>query len=182
MVDMSAIRAYEPKWPGVKELNLADQWRARWVDEQELPDGAPINFAYALVLMGDKGYATRERGASRWEMIEGELGDVPVEQFLKQALKERMGAQAARTEVVGFFECKPTRHNTAFKPDDTTVRPLYLVVAKKIDDLPDNSKYERRRFPLNEYMVALRAGYPEIAEYVGLGVNRYGVLRAKGEA
>ncbi len=182
MVDMSAIRAYEPRWPGVRELNFADQWRARWVDEQDLPAGAPVHVAYAVVLMDDKGYATREKGSAKWEMLEGEVGSASAEDFLKAALKERIGGSPARMDLVGFFECKPTRHNTAFKPDDVTVRPMYVVVAKKVDDLAANSKYERRRFPLNEYMVALRARYPELADAVGLAANRYGVLRAKGEA
>ena len=182
MVDMSAIRAYEPRWPGVRELNFADQWRARWVDEQKLPVGAPVHVAYAVVLMDDKGYATREKGAAKWEMLEGEVEGGEPEAFLKDLLKQRLGGTAARLDLVGFFECKPTRHNTAFQPDDVTVRPVYLVVAKKIVDLPATSKYERRRFPMNEYMVALRARYPELADAVGLAANRYGVLRAKGEA
>lgn len=182
MVDMAAIRAYEPRWPGVRELNFADQWRARWVDEQELPEGAPVHVAYAVVLMDDKGYATREKGAARWEMLEGEVGEATPEDFLKKALKERMGGTPARIDLVGFFECKPTRHNTDFKPDAVTVRPMYVVVAKKITDLTAASPYERRRFPMNEYLVALRARYPELADAIGLAANHYGVLRAKGQA
>jgi hypothetical protein len=182
MVDLGAIAAYEPRWPGVKELNLADLWRARWVGEQELPAGAPVHFVYALVAMGDKGYATRERGAAKWGMLEGEVGDAEPEAFLKAALKERMGGTVARIELIGFFECKPTRHNTEYKSGEITVRPLYLVVAKKVDDLPEDSAYERRRFPLNEYIVALRARYPEFLDHIGLAANRYGFLRAKGEA
>lgn len=182
MVDMNAIRNYEPRWPGVRELNFADQWRARWVDEQELPAGAPVQVAYAVVLMDDKGYATREKGATKWEMLEGEVGGGTAEEFLTKALKERIGGTVARIDMVGFFECKPTRHNTAFKADAVTVRPMYVVVAKKVVDLPASSNFERRRFPLNEYMVALRARYPELADAVGLATNRYGVLRARGEA
>ena len=51
MVDMNALAAYEPVWPGVKELNIQDDWRARWVDEQELPDNAPVHFVYSLLVM-----------------------------------------------------------------------------------------------------------------------------------
>lgn len=182
MVDLGAIAAYEPRWPGVRELNFADQWRARWVDEQELPAGAPVHITYALVLMDGKGYATRERGGDRWEMIEGEAGDDNAEAFLKKALKERIGGTPARIGLIGFFECRPTRHNTAFKPDDVTVRPMYVVIAKKIVDLPASSTWERRRFPLNEYLVALRARYPELADAIGLAANWYGVLQSKGEA
>ncbi|MEO8540437.1 MAG: hypothetical protein ABI577_11910 [bacterium] len=182
MVDMNAIRNYDPVWPGVVELNLADQWRARWVNQQEFPENAPVNYAYALVLMGDKGYATREAGSQKWGMLEGEIGTATVEDFLKSALKERMGGAPAKVELIGFFECKPTRHNTAFQPGDVVLRPLYLIVAKTVNDLPDGSGYERRRFPLNEYLVALRARYPELLDYIGLATNRYGVLRAKGEA
>lgn len=182
MVDMAAIRAYEPRWPGVRELNFADQWRARWVDEQDLPAGAPVHVAYAVVLMDDKGYATREKGSAKWEMLEGEVEGATPEEFLKKALKERMGGTPARMDLVGFFECKPTRHNTEFKAEDVTVRPMYVVVAKKIVDLPANSAHERRRFPMNEYMVALRARYPELSDAIGLATNRYGVLRSRGEA
>jgi len=65
MVDLSALAAYEPRWPGVVELNLQDQWRARWVDEQVLPPNAPVNYAYAMVVAGEKGYVLRRPASSR---------------------------------------------------------------------------------------------------------------------
>jgi hypothetical protein len=180
MVDLQAIAAYEPRWPGVKELNLADQWRARWVDEQELPPNAPVHHLYALVVMGDKGYATREKGGNRWEMVDAPVGDVTVDVLLVQAVKERTGATVGRSELIGFLECRPTRQNTEFKQGDITVRPLYLVVAKKLDDLPAGSNFERRRFPLSEYMVAMRARYPELLDYLGKASGRYALIQAKG--
>lgn len=181
MVDMGAIAAYEPRWPGVKELNFADQWRARWVDEQTLSEHAPVDHLYALVLLGDKGYMTREAGAAKWSVLEGNPGDLTPEAFLKAAAKARFGATPSKIELIGYFECKPTRHNTDTKAGEITVRPLYVVAAKKVDDLPDGSGWERRRFPFNEYIVALRARYPEIVDYVSMAVNRYAVLRTKGE-
>ena len=182
MVDLQAIAAYEPKWPGVRELNFADQWRARWNSESELPDGAPVFHAYAMVVMGDKGYATREKGGDRWGLVEGPVGDMAAEAFVKSAAKERTGATIAKAELIGFFECKATRHNKEFEQGSITVRPLYLLIAKKVDDLPANSGFERRRFPFNEYMVAMRARHAELEEYLAMGANRYGVMRAKGEA
>lgn len=181
MVDLGAIARYEPRWPGVKELNLADQWRARWVDEQALSEHAPVNYVYSLMLMGDKGYVTREKGESKWGMLEGDTGDVAPDAFLAAASKDRFGVTPARIELIGFFECKATRHNSAYSAGELTVRPLYLIAAKKVEDLPDSSTYERRRFPLNEYMVALRARYPELLDYLGLAASRYAILRAKGE-
>lgn len=182
MVDLGALAAYEPRWPGVKELNLADQWRARWVDEQVLPENAPVYHVYALVVMGDKGYATRQKGAGQWGMVEGPIGDLAVEQFIETAARERIGATLARAELIGFLECKATMHNTEFKQGELTVRPLYVLIAKKVDDLPDGSAFERRRFPMNEYMVAMRARYPELLDYLTEAASRYAVLRAKGEA
>ncbi len=182
MVDLGAIAAYEPRWPGVRELNLADQWRARWVDEQTLSEHAPVKHLYALVLMGDKGYATRETGQAKWGMLEGEPGDLTPEAFLVAAAIERFGATPARIELIGFFECKATRQNAGYESGELTVRPLYLILAKRVDDLPESSNFERRRFPMNEYMVALRARHPELLDYLGLAAARYAILRAKGEA
>jgi hypothetical protein len=181
-VDLMSLGAYEPRWPGVVELNLADQWRARWVDEQELPGNAPVFWAYAMVCMGDYGYATREKGAAKWEMIEGPIGEATPEAFVKSAAMERTGATAGKVELIGFFECKATRHNTEFGQGAITVRPFYLVVAKKVSDLPASSNYERRRMRMAEYLVALRARYPELEDYVGKCASRYAVLRARGEA
>jgi hypothetical protein len=181
-IDLMNLPAYEPRWPGVVELNLQDLWRARWVDEQELPENAPVSWAYAMVCMGDNGYATRVKGGARWEMIEGPTGDKQPEAFVKQAAIERMGATAGRMELIGFFECKATRHNTEFEPGTIRVRPFYLVVAKKVADLPEGSDYERRRMRMAEFMVAMRARYPEFEDYIGKCASRYAILRAKGEA
>jgi hypothetical protein len=177
MVDFASMPAYEPRWPGVKELNLADQWRARWVNEQELPEGAPVHYLYALLGMGDKGYAVRAAGENRWGMLEGLVGDLSAEDFLKTAAKERAGLTIGQTALVGFLECKPTSHNAEFTKDDVVVRPIFVVQAKSVADVPANSGYERRRFPLNEYVVALRTRYPELIDYLTLAVNRYATLK-----
>lgn len=182
MVDFGAAGAYEPKWPGVKEMNFADQWRARWNDERELPENAPVYHAYAMVMMGDKGYATREAGSPKWGMVEGLVGEASVDAWLKAALAEQTGATAGKTELVGFFECKATMLNKDFKQGEVTVRPLYVVAAKSIDDAPADSRYERRRFPLNEYFVAMRARYPELLEHLTEAGQLYAVMRARGEA
>jgi hypothetical protein len=177
MVDFASAGVYEPRWPGVKELNLADQWRARWVNEQELPDHAPVHYVYALLVMGEKGYALRETGANRWGMLEGLVGELSAEQFLKKAAKDRAGITLDEWALVGFLECKPTRHNTEFSADETTVRPFYVAVAKDVKDAPADSGFERRRFPLNEYVVAMRARYPELLDYLPAAFNRYAAMR-----
>jgi len=56
------------------------------------------------------------------------------------------------------------------------------VVAKKVADLPEGSDYERRRMRMAEFMVAMRARYPELEDYIGKCASRYAILRAKGEA
>ena len=179
MVDMNALAAYEPVWPGVKELNIQDDWRARWVDEQDLPDNAPVHFVYSLLVMGEKGYALREAGANRWGMLEGLVGDLSADVFLKTAAKDRAGATLAATELIGFFECKATRHNKEFEQGAVTVRPFYVSIAKSVSDAAPNSGYERRRFPLNEYVVAMRGMYPELIPHLPTAFNRYAVIRAK---
>jgi hypothetical protein len=179
MVDMNAVAAYEPRWPGVKELNIQDDWRARWVDEQELPENAPVHFVYSLIVMGDKGYALREAGANRWGMLEGLVGDLSAEKFLKTASKDRAGATLGTSELIGFFECKATRHNKEFAQGATTVRPFYVSVAKTVTDVAPNSGFERRRFPLNEYVVAMRGRYPELIPHLPTAFGRYEILRTK---
>lgn len=179
--NMGMPGGYEPRWPGVVELNLADQWRARWVDEQELPANAPVNWAYGMVCMGDYGYATRASGAPKWEMLDGPTGDADADAFIRDVAMERTGATPGKVELIGYFECKATRHNTEYGQGTITVRPFYLVVAKSVSDLPEGSGYERRRMRMAEYMVAMRARYPELEDYIGQCALRYSVLRAKGE-
>lgn len=182
MVDFASMGTYEPRWPGVKELNLADMWRARWVDEQELPDHAPVHYVYVLLLMGDKGYAVREDGANRWGMVEGFSEGRSAEAFLKDALKEQANATLGEAQLIGFFECRPTRHNQEFAKDEVTVRPLYVVAAKKVGDMPPGSRFERRRFPLNEYVVAMRARYPEFIDHLKKAFGQYAVMQAKSQS
>ncbi len=179
MVDMAAIAAYQPRWAGVLELNIQDQWRAKWADEQELPANAPVNYAYAMVCMENYGYAVRPEGAEKWGMIEGETGDQKPEAFIKERLT-KLGVTPARIDLIGFLECKATRHNKDYAMGDITVRPFYIVTGKKVADPPKGTGFERRRFPLNQYIVALRARYPEFEDYVARGSLRYEIIRTKG--
>ncbi|MGH2633575.1 MAG: hypothetical protein ACRDG3_09215 [Tepidiformaceae bacterium] len=179
MQDM--MNMYHPRPAFKTELNLSDQWRGQWVDEQELPEYAPVNYAYAFVMMGDKGYVTRREDDTYWDTLEGavEAGE-SAEKFVRRAAIERMGATVGTIEMIGFFECRATSHNPDFEAGSITVRPLYLVVAKKVEDLPAGSGYARRRLPRNEYMKAMRDRYAEIKDYVGMVGSRYMVLEAQG--
>lgn len=180
MVDMNAVRSYVPRWAGVVELNLADQWRAKWVNEQELPTNAPVNYAYAMVCLDNYGYAFRAEGTEKWGMIEGATGDEKPEAFIK-AFATKNGITTARIDLVGFLECKATRHNKEYEMGDITVRPLHVVTAKKASSTPPkDTGFERRRFPLNQYAVALRARYPELDDYIGKASLRYEIIRTKG--
>ncbi|MBI2766783.1 MAG: hypothetical protein HYX53_12860 [Chloroflexi bacterium] len=176
------LQVYQPDWIGVVELNIGDAWRARWTDAAELPANAPIFYAYALTFMGDKGYTTRPEGAPTWGIVEGPLanGEKPGA-FVKRAAKEQVGATIARTELIGYLDCKATKFNPDFDPGEITVRPVYIAIAKKVDNLPEGSTYQRRRMPLNEFTVAVRKRYPEIVVYLEKAIDRYMVLRAKGE-
>ncbi len=176
-IDLMNLPAYEPRWPGVLELNLQDQWRARWVDEQELPENAPVSWAYGMVCMGDNGYATRAKGGARWEMIEGPTGDKQPEAFVKQAAIERMGATAGRMELIGFFECKATRLNTGVKPGTITVRPSTWWARKWL--IARRIGYERGADAMAEFLVAC-GRVPESSTHRKCA-SRYANLRAKAK-
>ncbi len=181
--DLGALASYYQPMPvAERELNLNDEWRARWYEQSELPESAPVAHEYVVVFMGDKGYVTRPTGAKVWGTPEGARGDETPDACARRAAKEQIGATLARLELLGFFECRATSHNTQFPKDFITVRPFYLGVAKKIDDLPDDSAFEKRRLPINEFMPALRGRYPELEPQVQAAGQRYAVLRARGEA
>lgn len=176
------LTSYTPRWPAVRELNLNDEWRARWVDEEVLPAGAPVLFAYGAVFCGDRGYAVRPAGQDvPWGALEVTmaLGDDPAA-AVAAAASERTGAVVAQTVLVGFLECRATSHNPDFPVGTTTVRPLYVVVAQEVGDLPEGSPWERRRFLIADYLRALRTRYPELDAYFGLAGQRYLVLRSHG--
>lgn len=179
MADLQSI--YIPRPAFVRELNLGDAWRARWIDEHELPENAPVNYAYAVLYMGDKGYVSREAGAEKWGMVEGSIEGETADAWLKREVPARTGATIGKVVLLGFFECRATSHNADFEAGAITVRPFYLVSAKKVADLPEGSGYERRRLPLNEHLKALRQRYPELYDYVGQAADRYIEGRAKGE-
>lgn len=179
MADLQSI--YIPRPAAVKELNLSDAWRARWVDEQELPANAPVNYAYAVLYMGDKGYVTRAAGAEKWGMVEGPIEGETADAWLKREVPARTGATIGKTVLMGFFECRATSHNPEFEAGAITVRPFYIVAAKKVADLGEGSRWERRRLPLNEHIKAMRERYPELYDYVGQAADRYIEMRARGE-
>jgi hypothetical protein len=165
------------------ELNLGDEWRALWVEGQPFPEGVPVLHLYAAVLMGDKGYVVRERGSdARWGTVEGPVapGEKP-DAAIKRMAKEQVNATPVRLELMGYLRCRATSHNTEYPKDSPAVRPIYLFAAKQVKDLGSTASFERRRLPMNEYMVAIRSRYPEIDDYLPKAVERYMVLRAKAE-
>jgi hypothetical protein len=174
---------YEPKWPGVHELNIGDEWRARWSDADELPGGAPIFYGYALVAVGDKGYVTRRKGEAEYGIAEGTFveGEQP-EAFAARLAAEQVGALEPRVELIGYLDCKATSYNPDFPPGANTVRPIYLVSGKRIEDLGEASPFERRRLPLNEFAKAVRDRHPDLYRYLQKAVDRHTILHLRGEA
>ena len=176
--DPSSI--YIPPPLGVIELNLGDQWRALWVDSDTLPAGIPVDYAYALVCMGDNGYLTREAGSELWGTVEGRPG--PGEKPLacvKRAAREQTGAVAAAVELIGYLECRATSHNPEHEAGTTRLRAFYLFVAKQVKDLGRDAAYERRRLPLNQQMVAIRKRYPEFEDHFSKAASAYALRQAR---
>ena len=94
----------------------------------------------------------------------------------------RHGLTPGTVELIGYFSCKATRHNTEFALGAETVRALYLVSVKSVADVPAESTYERRRLTLAEYGVALRSRYPHLELQMPIAAQRYAVMRARGQA
>lgn len=180
--DLSAIYSYRPRYVGIKELNIGDDWRATWVAATELPEDAPLLHGYAVVLADEKGYVARRTGTARWGVAEGALqaGESALA-FAKRIAREQAGVVSADVELIGFFECRATSYNPDFPAGTATVRPIFLVAARKMKDLGKDSPFERRRLPLNEFAKTLRASYPELNESITAAVDRYLVRRARGE-
>jgi len=179
MPDMGSYR--EPEWAHIKELKLGDAWLARWIKDEELPADVPVGYAYGLVFLGDKGYVCRRESANGWGTVEGSPNGVAIEAYLKQAAKEQTGATIGRFELVGFLYCKATSHNPDYEAGGATTRPVYVLVASKVEDVPDASGFVRRRLPLNEYLMALRDRYPEIGKHMTEASEKYSIMRARGE-
>lgn len=182
MEDMPAISFYQAPPPGLLELNLGDTWRARYVEATDLPEGIPAAYGYALVMMDDKGYVVRPKGATKWGTVEGDFnsGEAPAG-WLKRALAEQANAVAGDTALIGYLECRATSHNPDFDLGAMTVRPLYRVAARQVKDMPSGAQFERRRLPMNEYTMAIRNHYPEVQAYLIQGIDGYVIRRAKGE-
>lgn len=179
---MENMTFYSPPPPGVVELNLGDAWRARFVVEDTVPAGIPMDYGYALLVLDDRGYVVRPAGEATWGTLEApaEPGEKAAA-WAKRVVKEQANATVARADLLGYLECRATSHNPDFPPGATTVRPIYRVVAKAIKDSGPGAPFERRRLPLNEYAMALRTRYPELHHYLVPGLNDYIAMRARGE-
>lgn len=177
------IPVVEIRWAGIVETNLGDLWRARWIPEEEFPTGAPVIFAWANLFAGDRGYVLRKKGETVWGTLDGDVSadEGPVA-FLKRAARERAGITIGTLQPVGYLLCRATRHNPAYELGAPAIMAMYAAVAEDVGDVPDDSEYERRRLPLNEYGAALRLRYPEVEPYLVNATQRYMVMRAKGEA
>ena len=179
MPDMGSYR--EPEWAHLKELSIGNAWLARWIKDEELPADVPVGYAYGLVFLGDKGYVSRSESASVWGTVEGAPEGAGAEAYLKRAAIEQTGATIGRLDLVGFLYCKATSHNPDYQAGAATTRPIYVLVATKVDDIPDGSTFVRRRLPLNEHLMALRDRYYELAKHMTEASERYSIMRARGE-
>ena len=172
-----------PVWLAVRELNLSDEWRARWVDNEPIPDDTPIVSAYAVLVCDRKGYVTRAAGTPNWGVVEDVVApNESGEQWAARACHDQAAATLARTDLIGYLDCRATTHNPTFPVGAATIRPVYLAVAESVNELGKGAAFERRRLPLNEFASAIRTRYPELHEQLSLALNRYLVLQAKGEA
>lgn len=173
---------YEPRWPGVLEIKFGDDWRAKYIAENEIPENAPVTYGYALVVMDEKGYVTRAKGSEgAWLTVEGPVAPgETAEAWATRAANEQTGAVAATVFVNGFLECKATSHNPQYEAGTVTVRPFLVVIAKQMDDVPDDSGHERRRMPLNEYATTVRRQYAAFDQHVTAAIDRYVVMARTG--
>jgi hypothetical protein len=180
--DLGALAAYKPLWPGVREHNLGDQWRAKFIDADEVPADAPVDYAYALLYGDGRGYVVRTTGSEAWGTVEGAVNaGETFDAGVKRLCLEQAGATIKKVVVTGFLECKATSHNPNYPVGSIVVRPFTVALASKVDDLPDASPYQRRRLPTNEHMVAIRRHYPDFEKYLGQAGDTYFVMAAKGE-
>ena len=174
---------YIPDPLGVRELNLGDLWRARWIEDEPLPRGVRVEYVYATVLLDDRGYLCRPAGAEQWDAVEGQPEEgARAEPWVKRACRDRVGAETRMIQLIGFLDCRATSHNPAHKAGSRAVMPFYTVGARRVAMSPRDPGFERRRLPLNEYGVALRKRYPQFIPYFPAMVDRYVILKAQGEA
>jgi len=182
--NISDLGNYRIVVPGVIELKLGDEWRAHWVDSDEMPGDAPVGYVYALVYRGDRGYVIRPRGSHEtWRTVEGipEAGE-SAEAFLERASLEQVGARVGKTLLMGYLECRATSVNPNYPAGAISVRPAYIVMAREMVDIPPDSPFERRRLSLSDHGLAIRTKYPELAGYFSRATQDYAVMVAKGEA
>ena len=172
---------YRPLPLAVKELRINDAWLGRWSDADELPEHGPVGYVYATLYSGDKGYLIRPKGAEVWAAIDSETGGEDPETWLRREVPARTGLGIGKLILTGFLECRPTKFNDAPK-GTIQLRPLYIVIADTVENVPATSTFERRRVILNEYLAAMRNRYPEIRSYMEKAHDRYLTMRAKGEA
>ena len=171
----------EPRWAHILELNINDAWRGRWIKDEELPAEVPVNHAYGVVYLGEKGYVCRPEGDAVWGTVECDPGSEDAEQAVRKAALNQTGATVDKAILAGFFYCKATSLNPDFEAGAPTTRPIYILSASSVDDIPEGSAFERRRLPMNEHLKALRERYAELAEYLADAAARYLVLRSRRE-
>lgn len=179
MPDLSSLP--EPRWAHLLELNISDQWRARWIKDEDLPAEVPVNHAYGLVYAGDRAYVCRPEGDSRWGTVECQPGTTDPIKAIKAAAKDQTGATIKSAVLVGFLYCTATSFNADYEAGAPATRPIYVLTASKVDDIPEGSPFERRRLPINEHIKTLRERYPEIHSYLAEAAEKYVVLHARGE-
>jgi ADP-ribose pyrophosphatase YjhB (NUDIX family) len=176
-----ASRIPVPK--GARELNIGDQWRALYVNAEALPEGLPIIHAYAVVFAGDRGYVTREKGASNWAIVDAPVPHgASLNDAISAAVHEQTGVRVDRTEVTGYLDCKATQFNTDFGQGTRAARAFVIAIAADVEDMPEESGRERRRLRLNEFAANVRKQHAELERPLSDAIDRYMVLRARGEA
>ena len=170
-----------PKYAGVTEINLGDEWRGVY-EEGEPPEDTLVLFAIGILVKKDKGILVKKTTEVQWNILEGipEKGE-STDAFLKKIAEEHAGVSVNKILTLGHDNMKATRHNTEYDLGTPAVRTFSLVIAETMGQIPEESEYTRRRLPLSEYAVAIRKRYPEFTKHLGKALDQYIIMQAKGE-
>jgi hypothetical protein len=180
--NLTNMQIPERKIPGVRELNIGDQWRAVYAEEEK-PEGVPETHAYVVVVKDDRSYLLRRKGTDKWGTLEVEIPEgTPADEAIGAALQERLGATLALLVTGGHFQCRATRHNTTHETGMPTMRGFYTAVVGEVEPQAEDAEYERRRLRFNELMKAIRQQHRELEPYLIKVFEKWLVMQTKGEA
>jgi hypothetical protein len=171
----------EKRWPARRELKLQNEYRAYYMENAEAQADEPVRHIYLIVSRGERFLLARSGPEAAGILVEPvKEGEAPAD-VARRIAKERVGATIGEPVVSGHLRCLATKFAKDAPPGAIHLRQVMVAAASEVEDLPEDSPWERRTVNQRDLILTIGKRHIEIADALRPAVSEWVKLRAQGK-